>query len=848
MWKKTLKALAVVVALVLLVWLVVAIRAGIPAEDEAKAAGIPVEFFRQAPDEADHFAEMDGGITLTLADVDLKAQVVRGRNTWMIWTGGNEAFWDWLANNSLGTFDLLKTLSSYPCSAEQEARARRYEASAAPGQYGSGGAYGASYTESRTAEADQHYAGGHDYAGYAGACADTMYPPEGQPPYRYYSRDTRFCYLGLTNEPGFRKATRPDEFGLCLDEPTGPPEPFDKQVYGRPTGVLGLRLYPNPDFDEKARKRWMEAMQEDAFYLDGRFYTDRKLVRPYRVGMACSFCHVSPHPNHPPEDPENPEHRHLSGTIAAQYFWFGRIFAANVTPDNFVWHLVNDSRPGAIDTSFIPADNLNNPRAVNAVFNLPARLAIGDQIAQETSAGGALGLPDVAAQKDNGYTFGVPHVLWDGADSVGIDAALTRVYINIGEYHQEWVRHISPILGVGTQSPIKVEDAQNHSVYWNATQERSRDLATYLIHAGYPMPLAATPGGPAYLQGERPAEEYEPLLSRGKVVFAETCARCHSSKLPQPIVGLGDKGCVGAGYLDCWNRYWAWTETAEFKQRMTELVFQPDFLDSNYLSTDARIPVTLLETEICSSMASNAVEGHVWDNFASQSYKDLPAVGTVTLEDPVGGGSFEWPTPAGGRGYQRVPSLVSIWSTAPFLHNNEVGRFTGDPSLVGRMDAFDDSVRKLLWPETREGIVRRTDRKTDLKVSTGALPWWAGAGARLFGLVEEDPHTGADMVAVGPIPRGTPVSLLANLNLDFADPRVSRLGFARTGLKITKSLKRIHKENLSDQQAAELLAQLVPDLLAASACPDFTVDRGHPFGSELPDTDKEALIEFLKTL
>ena len=32
-----------------------------------------------------------------------------------------------------------------------------------------------------------------------------------------------------------------------------------------------------------------------------------------------------------------------------------------------------------------------------------------------------------------------------------------------------------------------------------------------------------------------------------------------------------------------------------------------------------------------------------------------------------------------------------------------------------------------------------------------------------------------------------------------------------------------------------------------SKCPDFIVNRGHLFGTTLPDADKRALIEFLKT-
>jgi hypothetical protein len=36
--------------------------------------------------------------------------------------------------------------------------------------------------------------------------------------------------------------------------------------------------------------------------------------------------------------------------------------------------------------------------------------------------------------------------------------------------------------------------------------------------------------------------------------------------------------------------------------------------------------------------------------------------------------------------------------------------------------------------------------------------------------------------------------------------------------------------------------------MAASKCPDLIEDRGHLFGANLPEADKRALIEFLKTL
>jgi len=459
-------------------------------------------------------------------------------------------------------------------------------------------------------------------------------------------------------------------------------------------------------------------------------------------------------------------------------------------------------------------------------------------------------------------------VLWDGADSVGINAALTRVYINIGEYHEEWIRHINPIVGLKPQTPIRVEDAQQHSVYWQATQQRADNLAAYLIRAGAPMPLAEAPDAEQYLRGDRNEETYLAQLDRGKVVFAENCARCHSSKLPEPAPGLDDAVICGAerDYLDCWSQYWDWTQSDDFKTKMIQLVRQEDFLDNNYLATDARIPVTLLETEVCSSMASNAVEGRIWDNFSSQTYKDLPGMGELRLTNAVTGESFDWQSPAGGRGYQRVASLVSIWSTAPFLHNNELGRFTSDPSTAGRMAAFDDAMQELLWPENRQGTVHRTDQVTWLEVPVAALPGSAkvllgdhflSAGLRgLLGIgwaVKE--VDGAKRVSIGPIPRGTPVSLIANINMELHDERVSAwdlIGFLRKAKGHFKEINRVIEDASLDAEAQNQLAtaelkDLVPDLIALSSCPDFIVDRGHEFGADLSDDDKAALIDFVKT-
>ncbi len=293
-------------------------------------------------------------------------------------------------------------------------------------------------------------------------------------------------------------------------------------------------------------------------------------------------------------------------------------------------------------------------------------------------------------------------------------------------------------------------------------------MARFFLKTTAPHRLADAPGGAAYLTTD------QRLLTRGKEVFAENCARCHSSKLPEKVSGLDPAGCTGSNYLSCWNKYWESTETPAFKTEMRRIVTAPDFLDDNYLSTELRVPVTLLETNACSPLATNALAGNIWDNFSSQSYKELPSVGEITWYHPYTGAPRSYTMPAGGRGYTRPPSLISLWSTAPFLLNNTVGRFEPSPSVEARMRAFDDAIRQMLWPERRDkdsllgdkipGVIDRVGDRApaDYKgepayvtVPPGYLPEFLqqtlGAQKTLFPALFT-----ADGVRLGPIPQGAP--------------------------------------------------------------------------------------------
>lgn len=776
-----------------------------PVLDEARRAGRDAASFPAADE--DWFHDMDGGVKLS-------PDAIKGRNTWLVWTGGNDRLWDELTRLTFGSFDLLKILSSHPS--------------------------------------------------------------------LKYSRDNRFDYFGLSNEPCFDKATGPNpkRFGLWLDvrRDDCPADPFENTTkypgvaigargqtqpvgsfYGYATGVVGLRLFPNPDFDEAAARRW----DPDRYYTDPSYYLSKDLVRPYRVGVACGFCHVGPNPVNPPKDPEHPLFANLSGTVGAQYFWVDRIFAWNADKSNFLFQLLHTSRPGSLDTSLVSTDNINNPRTMNAVYGLLDRLTAAKQWGKET-----LGPDNLANRQFNEFvssgpltqffqapdTVWTPHVLKDGADSVGALGALNRVYLNIGLYSEEWLRHFNALVGGKPVTPIEITTARANSSYWDATELMTPDMALFLVAASGAHKLKDAPGGSAHITTDAA------VLQRGKTVFADHCAGCHSSKAPTPPAGADPSACIGPNYLECWGRYAAWVQSDDFKQKMRPIVLADDFLAGNFLSNDMRIPVTVLQTNACSPLATNAIGGNIWDNFSSESYKELPSVGSIKIFDPFTGEPQEYAMPAGGRGYTRVPSLISIWSTAPFLLNNSVGKFDPSPSVEARLSVFQDSITKLLWPEKREhdavlgdkvpGVIDRTSAPSFLRIPAGYLPGYVRASLDTLGLIAPSIFNEGG-IEIGPIPSGTPVDLLANFALlPESDSITERLQHdkrvAELVVRLVKDLKAL-PANATEEQARQVFADLGKPMFALSKCPDYVVNRGHYFGATLPDQDKNALIEFLKT-
>ncbi|GLS19739.1 hypothetical protein GCM10007874_27560 [Labrys miyagiensis] len=891
---------------------------------------------------------------------------IRGKNTWMLWGEGNEAFWDWVAQHGYGVDDFLILVDS-----------RR--------------------------------------------------------------RDRRFAEKGLINQPGMKAQYDPGKtiLGLYIDqvddnqvlfgqpaitslpqngssEGCAPFKPGDAElykrvvsqlprdglnpiVYGYLSGVLGLRLMPNPNFfgdtkdAEAARNYWNERVEKTggAYYGDPKINADPKLVRPFRVSMSCAFCHVSPHPLNPPADPEKPGWENLSSTIGNQYWRANATFGNLTRPDSLLHQYLASQQPGTVDPSMVSTDHIDNPNSIIAIFDVPARLKRADENKPEWQGPANLLIPNRGVDGLDANPRHVPRAIVDGADSVGLFGSLSRVYLNIGAYSEEWRRVQNTLIGFRPQSPFSIASALKDSVYWRTGDKyRIPYLVSFFTFRNaetgatvtQPMHLADTREGKPIIDAEHDK------ATRGRDVFLANCAICHSSKQPdnfrlkfapnwqqgQPTDRVSPPTLTLPMDFADWEgfvRSQPYVDYVDQIKKKADLstASGASFFKDNFLSTDIRVPVTLVGTNSARAVSTNGMRGQVWDNFSSETYKHLPAVGEIRFYNPFSGKPVDswgnndsYTPPGGGPGYYRPPSLISLWATGPYLHDNSLGRFTGDPSINGRLQAFDDGIDKLLWNSRRSngeyphagdlradkeltggdpGFIYRTTQTSWIAFPArfirplfegiigscwvSFLSWylWVGLGLALILLlfVARGRHGGfllalsafasgaflylsgigaiyhalwlIPIVAalgalllwtflqgvwpgrivvfaflvltavagwhvhyfiegeegdlrVGPIPKGTPISLLMNVN-----PAASTGDLAEAAFGITRGILRINKKGLTDDRAWWAFSKeaAIP-LMRASKCPDFVLDRGHWFAESLTDDDKKDLKAFLKTL
>jgi hypothetical protein len=182
------------------------------------------------------------------------------------------------------------------------------------------------------------------------------------------------------------------------------------------------------------------------------------------------------------------------------------------------------------------------------------------------------------------------------------------------------------------------------------------------------------------------------------------------------------------------------------------------------------------------------------------------------------------------------------------------------------MKVFQASIEQMLWPERRRndelftglkiegpgiGWIQRTTTDSFIRVPEGYLPDGLrpllGIGRRLFPFLFRNGE-----VSIGPIPKGTPVSLVTSMDLLGADKQGEERQQHRE--QLLRLLKQI-KAELKRGNNAFADRNVLETMLAMSNCPDFVINKGHYFGTNLfteepglNDAEKRDLIGFLKTM
>ncbi len=658
-------------------------------------------------------------------------------------------------------------------------------------------------------------------------------------------------------------------------------------AFGTSTGALGVRKFPNPRFD---KARWLKLnsspgswdgynknLSSEPKNSDSRVshLGDGSIEPPFLIGTSCGSCHIAFDPLHPPADPANPQWTNIKGTVGNQYSRMSEMLTSGMPVNSLEWQVFSHARPGTNDTSAIATDQINNPGTINALINLGKRPTFKNETvlrwrkvtactagAAEETCWCEPGRDGKCWEKKLAQESGVHHILKGGEDSIGKLEAVQRVYINIGVCAEQcWANHFSDLRQLDPQqrnfgqSPLDIGQCRRDCPNFRAIEDRLPNIFDFLAskeaHATDLQAARAVASGRTTYSEKNLVADLEKdfgsgAVERGRLLFAENCARCHSS-IPESVGN-------------------------EFKNRDFRKV-DANGMREDWLGNDQPVKATEVGTYRCRALHSNHMAGHVYAEYGSETMrKQAP--------DPNIAEPHE-----GGRGYYRNISLLSLWAHAPFMHNNSIGpelcgkpsnaandffrpRYVDvsnsklpllpadkqpacwayDPSVDGRFKLYVESMQQLLNPDTRGKKITRFNFPVELDF--GPKLWDGRDEKQILGLKLE-------------VPAGTAAGTLGNfLHKQFVNDLI--LGHKdRPALekKLVAQLGGAEGKALT-QAMADTLAAIVKDpngmvsavgkhpkiLNAYSSCTADIENDGHRFGEGLSANDKNALIAFLATM
>lgn len=558
--------------------------------------------------------------------------------------------------------------------------------------------------------------------------------------------------------------------------------------FGTSTGAMGYRKFPNPRFDKQA---WAA---HDGW--NGFDPFDDSMEPPIMVGTSCGSCHIAFNPLNPPADPEHPSYENLHGLVGNQYAMVSEIIGSGLKPDTVEWQSVIHARQGTVDTSAHPHDGVDNPGTINAIINIAKRPNFTRECPAQYEN------PNECLRRGATFPDGFG-ILKGGEDDVGGSGAILRVYVNIGLCAEQcWTNHLKDnrtVFGRGSaQTPFDIKQCQRDCGGYRALDKYyTKVLQFFAGPMGRQTDLKDAPGGKQIV-----AKISDETKEKGRLLFAGNCARCHSSQKP------------------------AGGEAPE------EFYGRTDFLEvddkgerKDWLGSEELTAVDEVLTNRCRSLHSNHMAGHVWDEFSTDVYKSRPNVNKAADVPELSKDK------SGGRGYYRNISLLSLWTQAPFLHNNGIGpeickpfnkqyqngcvRMDGDlVSTEGRVKLYEESMRALLNPDKRG---KKVDvLQADGKISLGSLS--------------------------AKIKKGTPTRIVASMNLNKLV--TGELAKASSG-SASDRFKNLQNSANGFTSTPDNFVEFVKQN-DYSNCYDTVEDRGHQFGADLSDEDKTALIEYMK--
>jgi hypothetical protein len=636
-------------------------------------------------------------------------------------------------------------------------------------------------------------------------------------------------------------------------------------AFGTSTGGVGFRKFPNPRFNKEKWRALNGDMSSWANFsrripgsgkidYDGDSKNpklridDASVEPPFYIGETCGSCHVGFNPVKPPENQDEPQWDNILFAIGNTYLHVSEMLGSGSKPGTFPHEIFLHIRPGTVDTSAITNDYNNNPGTFNALINLDRRPGL---VAEEASDLGEAShdspsgrfFEDITtyAMKPNGE-FGittekkrVPHVLKGGEDSIGPAGAVQRVYINIFSCTETCLgNHLDDPRVLSSrsarQTPYNFAQCRRDCPSYRAIEDRVGDIFNFLVKVR-PNDLKDHPVGQQAI-----AAVAQPDLEQGKQLFVDKCAQCHSSFPEQPDNEVGRFN--GSGFKGP-NR-----EVA-LRILSADLAKGKGQPRVDWLGSDVQIPAKLVGTNYCRALHSNHLEGHLWQYYASDTYRSDQRYSGYPDELFQFAKEHLDKSSLSGRGFYRSISLMNAWAHAPFMHNNGIGydwqnpmfKLTGvadneslapSPSVERRLEMYQASMQQLLTsPSQRRQKIERTQRPVEMVLGP-RLPEQLSS---IENFVEEK---------VAPftlkIPAGIPINIIGSLRhkqlmADFVQAASQGSTYPE---RIENALTFLRQFEGTDPDA---VAQHLIDSGYVN-CADLTENGGHDFGTDLSPTEK----------